>query len=131
MSSAKVSSGAPVGHSTSIAKLNSVRSAAVSSASASVAAIGDSANIGSATDQYLYNAEEDVNIYSQDDEQDNLSALPSSPLSNEVSSSVQLQFQENQPFYFNLKDVEHHIESYERTIEQSDEPLKKKTQGFG
>lgn len=131
MSSTKVSSGAPVGHSTSIAKLNSVRSASVSSASASVAAISDSANIGSATDQYLYNAEEDVNIYSQENDQDTVSSLPSSPLTNEVSSSVQLFFQENQPFYLNSKDVEHHIESYERTLEQYEDPLKKKTQGFG
>ncbi|MBO4519672.1 MAG: hypothetical protein J5787_00530 [Alphaproteobacteria bacterium] len=131
MSSAKVTSGAPVGHSTSIAKLNSVRSASVSSVANSISAISDSSNIGSATDQYLQNAEENVNPYFQDDEQEQQLSLPFSPLSNEVSSSVQLQFQENKPVYLSLQEVNHHIESYERTIEQSDEPLKKKTQGFG
>ena len=131
MSSAKVSSGAPVGHSTSVTKLNSVRSASVSSVANSISAIGDSANIGSATDQYLQNSEDDVNPYLQEDSQEPQTALPYSLLSNEVSSSVQLQFQENKPLYLSLQEVNHHIESYERTIEQSDEPLKKKTQGFG
>jgi hypothetical protein len=131
MSSAKVTSGAPVGHSASVAKLNSVRSASVASVSASVSAIGDSANIGSATDQYLQNAEENINPFLQDDIQESSSPLPFSPLSNEMSSAVQLQFQENKPFYPSLQEVNHHIESYEHTIEQSDEPLKKKTQGFG
>ena len=131
MSSAKVTSGAPVGHSASVAKLNSVRSASVSSVANSISAISDSSNIGSATDQYLQNAEEDVNLYFQEDEQEAQNPLPSSPLSNEVSSTVQLQFQENKPLYLSLQEVNHHIESYERTIEQSDEPLKKKTQGFG
>lgn len=131
MSSAKVTSGAPVGHSTSVTKLNGFRSAAVSSASSTISAVSDSANIGSATDQYLMNGEEDVNSFLQDNSQEDSSSLPFSPLSNEVSSSVQLQFQENKPLYLSLQDVEHHIESYERTIEQSDEPVKKKTQGFG
>jgi len=131
MSSAKVSSGSPVGHSTSITKLNSVRSAMTSSVSSSISAISDSANIGSATDQYLYNGQDDVNIYPQEEAPETSVSLPHSSLSNEVSSSVQLQFQENQPFYFTSKEVEHHIESYERTIEQSEDPLKKRTQGFG
>lgn len=131
MSSAKVTSGAPVGHSTAVTKLNSMRSAGIASASASVAAISDSANIGSATDQYLQNNEEAVNPYLQEEEQENSSPLPFSPLSNEISSAVQLQFQEDKSFYLTLQDVNQHIESYERTIEQSDEPLKKKTQGFG
>ncbi|MBR1944815.1 MAG: hypothetical protein IJ846_00785 [Alphaproteobacteria bacterium] len=131
MSSAKVTSGAPVGHSTSVAKLNSFRSATVASAASSISAVNDSANIGSATDQYLLNGEEDVNSYLPEDVQENPSPLPFSPLSNETSSSVQLQFQENKPLYLSLQEVNHHIESYERTIEQSDEPLKKKTQGFG
>ncbi|MBR1777559.1 MAG: hypothetical protein IJ752_03105 [Alphaproteobacteria bacterium] len=131
MSSAKVSSGAPVGHSTSVVKLNGVRSATVASASASVSAVNDSANIGSATDQYLLNQEDDFNPYQSEELQENADSLPYSPLGSEVSSAVQLQFQESRPFYLSLQDVEHHIESYERTIEQSEDPLKKKTQGFG
>ena len=131
MSSAKVSSGAPVGRSTSVIKLNGVRSAPVASVSTSVSAVNDSANIGSSTDQYLLNQENDYDLYRSDDAQESNSSLPFSPLSNEVSSAVQLQFQENQPFYLSLQDMEQQIESYERTIEQSDEPLKKKTQGFG
>ena len=106
MSSAKVSSGSPVGHSTSTIRLNSVRSAQVSSASSTISAVNDSANIGSATDQYLYNGQEDVNTYFDDDNQENTSSLPSSPLSSEVSSSVQLQFQENGSLIFSLQDVE-------------------------
>lgn len=131
MSSAKVSSGAPVGHSTSVTRLNSLRSAAVASMSASVSAVNDSANIGSATDQYLPNQENDVYPYPQDDSAENSTSLPYSSLSNEISSAVQLQFQEKSSFYPSLQEVEHHIESYERTMEQADSALKKKTQGFG
>jgi len=131
MSSAKVSSGTPVGHSTSTIKLNNMRSASISSAISTVSAISDSANIGSATDQYLYNGQEDVNPYFDDDDQENVSSLPRSPLSNEVSSSVQLQFQENSPSFLSLQEVEQRVESYERTMEQSETSIKKKTQGFG
>ena len=131
MSSAKVSSGSPVGHSASTIRLNGVRSVQVSSAASTISAVNDSANIGSATDQYLYNGQEDVNTYFDDDNQENTSSLPSSPLSNEVSSSVQLQFQENGSLIFSLQEVEQHVESYERTMEQSETSVKKKTQGFG
>ena len=130
MSSAKVSSGSPVGHSTSTIRLNSVRSAQVSSASSTVSAINDSSNIGSATDQYLYNGQEDVYSYFDGDDQ-NPPSLPSSPLSNEISSSVQLQFQESRSSFLSLQEVEQHVESYERTMEQSETSVKKKTQGFG
>ena len=130
MSSAKVASRAPVGHSTSITKLNGVRLANVSSASASISSINDSSNIGSATDQYLLNGEDDIAPYVQEDTQPSPSALPYSPLSNETSSTVQLHFQENKPFFLS-SEVNYFIESYERTVEQSEEPLKKKTQGFG
>lgn len=131
MSSSKVTSGAPVGHSTAIIKLNSVRSAAVASVSATVVAVGDSANIGSSTDQYLQNGEEDVYSYFQKDSPEAPVSVPLPPLSNEISSAVQLQIQEDKSFYLTLQDVNHHIESYERTLEQSEEPLKKTTQGFG
>lgn len=131
MSSTKVTSGSPVGHSTSVAKLNSLRSAMVSSVSASVSAISDSANIGSSTDQYLHNSQEDVNNYLIDDVEENAPALPTSPLGSEGSSSVQLQFQENQSVFLSIQERESHIESYERTLEQTEDPLKKKTQGFG
>ena len=108
-----------------------MRSAQVSSAVSTVSAVNDSANIGSATDQYLYNGQEDVNNYFNNTEQEDASSLPYSPLSNEVSSSVHLQFQESSPSFFSLQEVEQHIESYEKTIEQSETSMKKKTQGFG
>ena len=130
MSSTKVSSGAPVGHSTSVMKLNGVRSATVASVSASVSAVSDSANIGSSTDQYLLNQDNDYNLYKSDETQENPTPLLYSPMNNEISSAVQLQLQEDQPFYLSLQDVEHQIEAYERTIEQSEGPLKKKTPGF-
>lgn len=131
MSSTKVSSGVPVGSSSSAVKLNGVRSAAGASVSASVSAISDSANIGSSTDQYLQNQDAGVNTYLADETQEAPSPQPYSTLSSETGPIVHLQFQEDQSAYFSLQDVEEHVGSYERTLEQSEDSLQKKTQGFG
>lgn len=130
MSSTKVASRAPVGHSTTTVKLNGVRLANVSSASTPISNVNDSSNIGSATDQYLLGGEDNPAPYFPEDIQENTHSLPHSTLSNETSSSAQLQFQENKPFFLS-SEINYFIESYERTLEQSEEPLKKKTQGFG
>ena len=131
MSSTKVSSGAPVGPSSAAVRLNNTRSAAGSSLSSSVSAISDSANIGSSTDQYLQNQQDDVNSYLNEENQENGSSQPYSALDSETASMVRFQFQEDAYPAFSLQDVEEHVGSYERTLEQTDDVLKKKTQGFG
>ena len=130
MSSTKVASRAPVGLSTTSVKLNGVRLANVSSASSPISNVNDSSNIGSATDQYLLNGEDNPAPYLSEELQENSYSLPYSTLNGESSSAAQIQLQENKTF-FSSSEVTYFIESYERTLEQSEEPLKKKTQGFG
>ena len=48
-----------------------------------------------------------------------------------MSTEIQLQFQEKDIPFISVQEMERRIETYERTIEQSEDPLKKKTQGFG
>lgn len=131
MSSAKVTSGAPVGHTTSVVKLNGVRAASPASVSASISAINDSTNIGSATEQYLPNGEESSVFVPEQETQETAVSVPFSALNGETSTEIQLQFLERDVSFISVQEVERRIETYERTVEQSDEPLKKKTQGFG
>ena len=76
MSSAKVTSGAPVGHTTSVVKLNGVRAASPASVSASVSAINDSTNIGSATEQYLPGGEDAPVFVSEQESQEAAVSVP-------------------------------------------------------
>ena len=131
MSSAKVTSGVPVGHTTSIVKLNGVRAASPASVTSSISAVNDSANIGYATEQYLLGGEDAPVYIPEQDQQESAISVPLPTLNGEMSTEVQLQFQERDIPFISLQEVEKHVETYERTIEQSDEPLKKKTQGFG
>ena len=128
MSSAKVTSGAPVGHTTSVVKLNGVRAASPASVSASISAVNDSTNIGSATEQYLPGGD-DSPVFVPD--QETAVSIPYSALDGEMSTEIQLQFQEKDIPFISVQEMERRIETYERTIEQSEDPLKKKTQGFG
>ena len=131
MSSAKVTSGAPVGHTTSVVKLNGVRAASPASVSASISAINDSTNIGSATEQYLPGGEDDTVFVPEQDSPEAAVSVPFSALNGEMSTEIQLQFQEKDIPFISVQEVERRIETYERTIEQSEDSLKKKTQGFG
>ena len=94
MSSAKVTSGAPVGHTTSVVKLNGVRAASPASVSASISAINDSTNIGSATEQYLPGGEDDSVFVPEQDSPEAAVSVPFSALNGEMSTEIQLQFQE-------------------------------------
>ena len=131
MSSAKVTSGAPVGHTTSVMKLNGIRAASPTSVSASISAVNDSSNIGSATEQYLLGGEDNPGFIEQPETEETPVSLPYSNLDGETSTEIQLQMQERNTPFFSVHEVEKHVETYERTIEQSDDPLRKKTQGFG
>lgn len=131
MSSAKVTSGAPVGHTTSVVKLNGVRAASPASVSASISAINDSTNIGSATEQYLPGGEDVPVFVPEQESQEAAVSVPFSALNSETSAEIQLQFQEKDLPFISVQEFERRVETYERTIENSDDPLKKKTQGFG
>ena len=131
MSSAKVTSGAPVGHTTSIVKLNGVRAASLSSVSASISAVNDSANIGSATEQYLLGGDDEQLFVPEQDTQETAAPIPHSALNGETSTEVQLQFLEKDSPFISVQEFERRVEIYERTVEQYEDPLKKKTQGFG
>lgn len=131
MTSSKVSSSAPVGHSTSLMKLGSVKSA--SSASTSIAAVGDSSNIGSATEQYLMDDSSEYRDYRSGAQEDGAaSAVPAafSVLDPDTAAGVQLQLDGTGAF-ISVQEVEQHVETYEKTLEQTDAPVRKKTQGFG
>lgn len=95
MSSAKVTSGAPVGHTTSVVKLNGVRAASPASVSASISAVNDSTNIGSATEQYLPGGDDSPVFVPKQDSQETSVSIPYSALNGEMSTEIQLQFQEN------------------------------------
>lgn len=131
MSSAKVTSGAPVGHTTSVVKLNGVRAASPASVSASISAVNDSTNIGSATEQYLPGGEDAPVFVPEQESQEAAVSVPFSALNSETSAEIQLQFQEKDLPFISVQEFERRVETYERTIENSDDPLKKKTQGFG
>lgn len=132
MSSAKVSSSAPVGHTAPTVKLNGVRAASPASVTASVSALNDSTNVGTSTDQYLPAGDDaTVPVFEQKTEEDELPLPRASLNDDDVAVRIGLQFMEHGAPFFTVQEVEQHVETYERTAEQSDEPLRKRTQGFG
>ncbi len=131
MSSAKVSSSAPVGHTAPTVKLNGVRAASPASVSASISALNDSTNVGTSTDQYLPAGDDAaVPVFDQKPAEDE-HPLPRASLNDDAAARIGLQFMEHGAPFFTVQEVEQRVETYERTAEQSDEPLRKRTQGFG
>lgn len=132
MSSTKVSSGAPVGHTTTTVKINGVRAASPASVSASVSALNDSTNVGTSTDQYLPAGDDAaVPVFEQPSEETALSQPRAFLGDDNAVVRIGLQFMEHGAPFFTVQEVEQHVETYEHTAEQSDEPPKKRTQGFG
>lgn len=132
MSSAKVSSSAPVGHTAPTVKLNGVRAASPASVTASVSALNDSTNVGTSTDQYLPAGDDAaVPVFDPKPEEEELPLPRASLNDDDAAVRIGLQFMEHGAPFFTIQEVEQRVETYERTVEQSDEPLRKRTQGFG
>lgn len=129
MSSAKVSSSAPVGHSTSMVKLGSVRSSPV--VAASVVSINTSNNTGTATEQYLQDESSNYEEQKPQSFEESSLAKPSIPLELlNTEEPLPVSFQSYSSL-LSAQEAEEHVETYERTMEAIDDTPKKKTQGFG
>lgn len=131
MSSAKVSSTSSLKRSTSVMKFNDIRTASLSSVSSSISAIADSTHISSSTEQYLKGGQDPLEETSEKKNEENTAFLHYSVLEYETSPEITFSSHEEQNPATSRYDMEKQIETYERTVEESENSLKKKTQGFG
>ncbi len=128
MSSVKVSSGAPVGASTSMMK--SVSARMTSSSSSPVSATSESAGVGTSADQYLQNGQDGyAEIFSRLHEEED------KPVSGYEIPEVVFTYDAPETIgdeLFSPQDAARQIGSYETAQEAADSPSpKKSTKAFG
>ena len=131
MSSAKVSSTSSLKRSTSVMKFNDILTASLSSVSSSISAIADSTHISSSTEQYLKGGQDPLEETSEKKNEENTAFLHYSVLEYETPAEISFSSHEEQNPVTSKQEMEKQIETYERTVEESENSLKKKTQGFG
>lgn len=134
MSTAKVSSTAPVRQTASTMRLNGVRAAAPALESATIETVGDSAGTRSATDQYLTDGNDAApSLFVADDSE---TAGPFSYWSAgyESQTAFAAQLNDSSSAAVSAPEFEKRVETYERAIEeieQSGEIPARGTRAFG
>lgn|GEM_PF-4833411 len=129
MSTAKVSSSAPVRQTTSTMRLNGVKAAAPAMESASIESVGDSARSKSATDQYLTGGNDSAPVLFSADSSENQPAPSYWSAEQESQTVLTAQLDNDFSSTVDAREVEKSIETYEHAIEQIEQSAEAPVRG--